>query len=300
MRIKNLRFILQGLATYIPFRIPWMPRHQVQFIENRVRAAGDYKTVARACYTNWLRFFITARPQSIESVAEIGPGDCLGVGLAALICGSKNYYPIDTYPRSRNFNNVLIFDELVRLFENRTPIPDDPEFPKAIPKLKSYEFPPALVIDKSRLQTIRNMIPDLERHEARDTPKVDFLFSVAVMEHVENPDEAYRRDYAYLKNGGIFAHAIGLNAHGTAARWNGHWTYSPFIWRLIKGRTKYLVNRWPHSWHVKSLQTRGFHVMLDETYRSENNLSRKDLNALFAHVPDDDLTICAAFMSGYK
>ncbi len=324
MRIKNLRFILQGLATYLPVRIPFLPRHQVQFVEDRVRVNTDYTALARACYTNWLRFLTATKPAlrlPIESVGEIGPGDCLGVGLAALLSGSKRYYPIDLFPRSRNCDNLLIFDELVRLFENRTPIPDDREFPKAIPKLTSYAFPNILTqeileksLAKNRIDAIRGMIAAI--HGGRATvqsdglvisypvgdqkPVVDFLISIAVMEHIVDPDEAYTRDYAYLKKGGIYAHAIGLNAHGTARQWNGHWTYSPLVWRLIRGRTRYLINRWPHSWHVKSLRVHGLHIVADDVYREKNTLVRKDLSILFVNIPEDDLTAHSVFISGYK
>lgn len=323
-RIKQLRFIAQGLATYFPIKLSFLPRHRIQFTEDRVRTVTDSRDLARACYTIWLRFLVATKPTPnlpIESVGEIGPGDSLGVGLAALLSGSNRYYPIDKFTRSRNCDNLLIFDELVSLFRSRAPIPNDKEFPKSHPRLSSYEFPKFITnevlkesLAEERINKIRKIIDIIQSSQSRaqiddivieyptNRPKsgIDFLFSVATMEHIDDPAEAYKRDYLYLKDGGIFAHTIGLNSHGTAWKWNGHYTYSPLVWRLIRGRVKYLINRWPHSWHVSSLVANGFSIVVNDVYREENYLSRKDLSKQFAGIPDDDLTAYSVFISGYK
>ena len=318
-RLKQLRFMAQGISTFLP-NIPFLPRHRTQFIDERVRVVTDYKNTARACYTSWLCFLVATKPNltlPVEIIAEIGPGDCLGVGLAALLSGSNTYYAIDKFSRSRNIDNMIIFDELVELFKKRAPIP---EFPKCYPKLDSYEFPKQLEaiiatsLMEKRIDAIRETVRRIQSgesdvqndniHIAYPTKKpereIDFLFSLATMEHIEDTFEAYKRDYEYLKPGGIFAHAIGFNAHGTAWRWNGHWTYSPIVWKIIGGRTKYLINRWPYSWHIRCLHKLGFKIAIQDKYREKNYLSRKDLSKQFSHIPDDDLTVYGAFISGNK
>jgi hypothetical protein len=51
-----------------------------------------------------------------ESVAEFGPGDSLGVGLAALLSGSNRYSALDVHRDGSTERTLRIFDELVALF----------------------------------------------------------------------------------------------------------------------------------------------------------------------------------------
>ena len=77
-----------------------------------------------------------------ETVAELGPGDSLGVGLAALLSGSRNYLCIGCCTTCKLVvGNLTVLDDLAHLFCDREPIPDDVEWPDMFPKLKSYEFP---------------------------------------------------------------------------------------------------------------------------------------------------------------
>ena len=58
-----------------------------------------------------------------NSVAELGPGDSLGIGLAALLCGANNYYGLDAVPYCNDERNLKVFEELVGLFTQREHIP---------------------------------------------------------------------------------------------------------------------------------------------------------------------------------
>ena len=108
MRIEKL---IKGLATYVP-------------VLNRLTMRGTGGTVsARYCYSVWLRHLVLAHEQGLrkipDTVAELGPGDSLGSGLAALLCGSERYFGLDVKSYAPTDRNRQIFDELVELFQRR-------------------------------------------------------------------------------------------------------------------------------------------------------------------------------------
>ena len=101
-------------------------------------------------------------------LAELGPGDSLGIGLAALISGANRYYSFDVR-HAGNKRNIEIFDELVELFKKREHIPDETEFPCMKPYLKAYGFPAHILTDErlneslkqDRIRSIRNALLNL-------------------------------------------------------------------------------------------------------------------------------------------
>jgi hypothetical protein len=69
-----------------------------------------------------------------DSVAELGPGHSLGIGLAALTCGVNKYYAVDLVALADKSLNATVFDDLVRLFQAREEIPGPAEYPKVKPR----------------------------------------------------------------------------------------------------------------------------------------------------------------------
>ena len=78
-------------------------------------------------------------------MVELGPGDSLGIGLAALLSGVERYIALDVIQYASDAQNLRIFEELIALFKDRAPIPDEAEFPLVRPLLPSYAFPADLV-----------------------------------------------------------------------------------------------------------------------------------------------------------
>lgn len=104
-------------------------------------------------------------------MAEFGPGDSIGIGLAALLSGVEKYYALDIIRFIDNKRNIEIFDELVALFKSRSYIPNDEEFPNVIPKHARYDFPKNILTDdilnnsleQYRINKIRNELIDLDK-----------------------------------------------------------------------------------------------------------------------------------------
>lgn len=319
-KIKKLKFIAQGLVTYLPFKVEFLPSHTKQFVSSRVREITDYADIAGSCYTSWFRFLVSMGKLAPLRVAEIGPGDSLGVGIAAFLSGANTYYPIDRFKRDSNYDNLRLLDELLKRFNTRASIPDDAAYPRAYPRLQSYEFPGALMpnLEKNlapeRIQKIREAITQIQAGNTigrcdevliqylqdNEEPPVDCVVSAATMEHVEDPGAVYRRTWNMLVPGGTFAHNAGLDCHSTAPLWNAQYTYSDFVWRLIRGRTMYLINRWPNSWHLESLKQLGFIIDENKPGRLSSRLERADLAKKFKDIPDDDFTVKLMFICGHK
>lgn len=310
MKLKQL---IYGLAMFVPG-------------VNQYLAKGTGGTIsARYCYSVWLRHLVMAKTNGLNPypkiVAELGPGDSLGIGMAALISGCDKYFAFDVVEHSNTERNLKIFDELVELFRNREAIPGDDEFPKVKPYLDNYDFP-ADILDESRLQyaleesrieKIRDGIsnPQINRslvqykvpwYDANILEKesVDMVYSQAVLEHVDDLRNTYKSMHLWLKPAGYISHQIDFKCHGTADEWNGHWVHSDLSWKLIRGGMPYLLNREPHSTHLTILKEEGFNILCDKKVKSESIFTLDDLAPRFKSISEDDLTTSGAFIQATK
>ncbi len=313
MKLKQLQHLAYGIATFVP---------GVNDLHLKGRGGTDS---ARYCYSVWLRHLVMAKKNGLNPdpkiVAELGPGNSLGVGLAALIAGGDKYFAFDVVEYANAEKNQKIFDELVELFKNRTPIPGEDEFPQVKPCLEEYEFP-AYILDENRLQyalepsrieKIRNSIGDFQHKDSLiqykatwydtsglEKESVDMIYSQAVLEHVDDLEGTYRAMYLWLKPTGYISHQIDFKCHGTADDWNGHWAHSDLMWKLMRGSQPYLINREPHSTHIKILSEAGFKIICDLKYELESRFTTSELAPKFKSISGDDLIISDAFIQAVK
>src|SRR5439155_5027632 len=107
-------------------------------------------TTARYCYWVWVRHLCLAERHGLPTrptiVAELGPGESLGTGIAALLTGSNRYYAFDVVRYANVERNLCILEGLVDLFRQRSPIPEG-EFGKTL-ILKSTNFPENILTDE--------------------------------------------------------------------------------------------------------------------------------------------------------
>jgi len=295
-----------------------------------LRRLGTGGTVsARYCYAVWMRHLVMAArhglPTRPECVAELGPGDSLGIGLAALLSGTERYRAFDLVRYAAVERNLRVFEELVGLFERRAPIPDRDEFPDVKPYLESYEFPARILddtrlgaaLESARLRRIEHAVRAVGQSSESgaetivyvvpwDDPRqlepesVDLIISQAVLEHVDDLPSCYRALHRWLRRGGGMSHQIDFKCHGTARRWDGHWAYSDLAWRLMRGRKPYLINREPHSTHIRLMEQAGFEIACDVTVRDVPTLPRERLAPRFRRITDDDRTTSGAFVQAIK
>jgi len=309
MRIKPLLF---GLATVVP---------GVYAALSRPTGGTDS---ARYCYTVWLRHLVTARTHGLERhpavVAEMGPGDSLGVGLAALISGADRYYAVDVVQRANVSICLRVFDDLVDLFDRRATLPDEREYPRVRPRLASYEFPIELfpadalarALDPGRLADLRAAVAalgtagsvityvDPTRAEVIPTGTVDLVISQGVLEYPEDLCETHRQIAGWLRPGGVASHAIDFGAHQTSNAWDGHWTISDFGWACLRGRQPYFLNRTPHSGHVDAVRSAGLAIVCDDVEIQAPEAPRAALAPKFARLSEADRSSRSAFIQTRK
>jgi hypothetical protein len=135
LKMEKYIALTKGIATHIPGLYTIMPKI----------LGGISARTARYCYFIWLSHLIMADKNGLSTepkvVAELGPGDSIGVGLAALLSEANKYYAFDVVKYIDTKRNLEIFNELVNLFKNREEIPNDFRFPEVEPYLKSIKFP---------------------------------------------------------------------------------------------------------------------------------------------------------------
>jgi hypothetical protein len=309
--LANLKVgqLLYGIATFIP---------GVAAVFGR--GGGDTNS-ARYCYSVWLRHLVSAFANGLEShprtVAELGPGDSLGVGLAALVSGADRYHAFDVVRHAQVARNETVLTELIELFRARADIPGEAEFPEVQPLLPSYAFPHHVLGDKEltaalsdeRLARIRDSVRNQNTHgsmidyrtrwfddRAIERESIDFLYSQAVLEHVDDLASSYRAMRLWIKPDGLISHQIDFRCHNMAHVWNGHWRYSDLVWKLMRGRRSYLLNREPYSAHLRLLAENGFAHVGGGTVKLDSPITKDQVAPRFRHMTDQDLTTSSALI----
>lgn len=280
---------------------------------------------ARYCYSVWLRHLVLAQQHGLDDnpqvIVELGPGDSLGLGLAALLSGSARYLAVDVVDFVETERNLQVLNELVELFQRRSDIPDASEFPRVKPQLDQYDFPKHILTETrlgqslapARLQRIRECLLDTMNKDSMiqyrapwsnvdlvEHGSADLICSQAVLEHVDDLSCLYEFMKCWLKEGGYLSHQIDFKCHGTAKDWNGHWTHSDILWKLIRGNRPYLINREPFSTHLSLLERNGFELVYKQLVPLESHLSRESLLSKFEHLSEEDLRTSGAYYLAQK
>ncbi len=314
--------LLFNAATFIP-GVAQLPPVQRVFKRHSIGTHGTIE--ARYCYSVWLRHLMSAAANGLDTnpraVAELGPGDSIGIGIASVLTGVERYFAFDVVAHANSPRNLAIFDGLVELFLAQAHIPDAGEYPRVGPKLRDYRYPGHILtpdrmraaLDPGRLARVRE---DIARTDSKDSitqyrapwstaeaveqETLDLVYSQATLEHVDGLPEVYRAMYAWLKPGGYMSHQIDFKCHNSASEWNGHWAYSDFMWKLVRGKDVWLINRLPYSTHVELMEKTGFRIVGEQLVRHASGVKRKQLASQFRSIPDSDLTTTDAFVQAVK
>ena len=298
---------MTGLATFVP----------------GVGALSERKSGGTSdplyCYWVWLRHWRLLSENGLPGVptvvAELGPGDSLGAGIAALLTGARSYYALDVVKYADTATNLRVFDSLVQLFRERTPIPEG-RF--STPLLEKAGFPEDFDVDEllspQRLAAIRAAIVEMgvkrdgfllsyepswtgDGMSLPEQPEV--IFSQTVLQYVDDLPQVYRAMHRWLSPGGYVSHQIDFSSQNFARAWNGHWSYSDFSWRMIRGRRRYAINRAPLMWHLRHLEEAGF-GLIEIRRVTAAPLERHKLAKRFVQLTDADLTTASAYLQGRK
>lgn len=295
--------ILRGMLTYVPALNAWRLR--------RARTGGSNSS--RYCYAVWLRHLTMLAQYGFKvqgaAVGELGPGDSIGTGLAALLSGARRYVGLDIVPYAMKADAQCMLRDLIRLYESRDPIPDHREFPRMRPRLASYDFPHDLLDPQLLQESATRLESVLQPGGATrganiayhapwtsvselDPGSLDLIYSQAVLQYVDDLEGTYRAMFAWLKPGGYGSHSTGLGANNYSPFWNGHWAYSDLEWRLARGRRECLLNRQPLSTHLRLAKGAGFDVVHVDAQKDDGGLTVDALASQFRHLASEDLRAC--------
>jgi len=311
MAISPIIALAKGVASRIP---------GFESISSTRATGGTISS--RYCYSVWLRHLTAldsvGAPTSFESVGELGPGDSIGIGMCALLSGAQRYAALDAVNYARSYRNTLIFDELCKLFKERVSIPGESEFPQIKPIPESFEFPFSVLpdqrlqkaLDPDRVSAIRRLVSGgsparseglaisyrapWNNIETLPEASLDYCFSQAVLEHVDDIPLLYRCLRTWLKKGAFMLHQIDFRSHGTSAKWNGHWAFPEWYWKVLRGHRPYLLNRISCSEHVTLQEKSGFTIVQVIPHLSPSAISQECLNPRFKNRPEEDLTTSGA------
>jgi hypothetical protein len=312
MLVKSLA---KGLLTNIPGVEPLL----------RQRGTGGTDSASYA-YDVWMKHVTLLWANGLrtipDTVAELGPGDSLGIGLAAMLSGARRYYALDVQEYANPRANLLVFDQLVELFRARAPRPTAgwPDFDQYLDRRL---FPSHILTDtvlsaslaESRISRIRDAIINPGR--AQDEMcvsyivpwsdasvilpgSVDLVLSQSVLEHVVDLESTYRALALWLKPGGMMSHQIDFDSHGITSAWNGYRAYSERFWRVLVGKRPYMINREPPSTHIHRLEANGFQLRCFMQAMRTDGIARSRLEARWRDLTDEDLNCSDAFVQAQR
>jgi hypothetical protein len=306
----RLRPLLGGLKSALP-------------LPARFTGTGG-TTNSRYCYSVWLRHLslLSAHdlPTRFESVVELGPGDSLGAGLAALLTTASRYTALDVLEHADPRRNLQVLDELVPMVSARERIPDDSEFPDLHPRLSDYRFPESAGRDErfcadlvTRLRSILESGNLTDGSPIRyvcpwSDPAVvapesaDYIFSQAVLQDIDEVQltALFHAACRWLRPGGVMTHQVNLSSPESRQHWNEHWTYPAWAWRIVRGRRPYFLNRLPFSRYAGILRGAGFEVVAALPVTDERSVPVARLAAPFRSLDAEDLRTSAVFLIARK
>lgn len=296
--------LVKGLLTHVPGVEPLL----------RQRTAGDCQSAAYA-YGIWMKHLTLLWANGLReipgTVAELGPGDSLGVGLAAILCGARRYFALDVNEYTQPAANLRMLDELVELFRSRAPRPA-PGWPDFDPHLDGRLFPSHILTDsrlaaalaRERIDSIRAAI--VSPGQTRDgicvryivpwsdpgvlvPGSVDLVLSHAMLQHVVDLEATYRALGLWVRPGGLMSHQLDLHSHGLSSVWNGYRAYSESLWRMMLGKRLYLINREPPATHFRLLEANGFAATCVLRAMRSDGIDRSRLAPRWREISDEDL-----------
>jgi len=279
--------IVKGTLTHVPLLREWRSR--------RARSLGTDS--AEYCYRVWVRHLCSLSEHGFRvqgaHVGELGPGDSIATGLAALLSGGGRYTGLDAVTYATAIDLETMLDDIAEMIISRKPVPHISRFPdEAI----DWE---GLAANRDDLRAgIRAGINNCQRLRYQTpwtSPNVvergslDLVLSESVLQCIDDLDATYQAMFYWLRPGGFASHGISVNAGPLSPHWNGHWAYSDREWRLVRGRRPFLLNRLPASAHIQCAESAGFQVLAVHRAYYPGGLATASLAPRFRALNQEDL-----------
>lgn len=292
MDTNVIKAIGKGAITHIPF--------VGNYINSRKRTNSSHSgSDALFCYTLWMKILNFLKknnyPVQFESIAEIGTGGSLGLGICALLTGTAKYTALEIENNNNPKKNLQLFEEILTLFQANTKVPSSQLFTQINIKVDDFEYYNQ-IIDQTELNKLMSSdrIDEIKESISSSSSKLieynyswehaphvqscfNFVFSRAVMEHVNSPEIVYKNISKVLESGGIMLHDIEFHSHGITKTWYGHNDLNDKIWKIIRGNRNYSINRLNYSEHCNLIKDNRFQIIDEIIICKKTDKNRKEI-----------------------
>lgn len=281
-QLWKLPHIIKGTLTYVPPLNAW-----------RIRRGSTGGTDSpHYCFSMWHRHLgalskVGFNPHGTR-MAELGPGDTIGLGLAALLSGVGQFIGLDLVPYAQGSDPVQIFDELCRIAADA----EDPSRRLALSQSEIQRLRTDLQRGINNTETIRYQAPWSVSSIRKES--LDLVLSMGVLQSVDQLEETYETMFEWLRPGGFASHWIAFSACHLSPYWNGHWAYSELEWNLVRGKREFLLNREPLSTHLRISKSTGFEILSMTPMAGVDGLPQEALAAGFRNLDPLDSRTCGA------
>ena len=313
--------IIRGLMTYVID-----PSSRLRSLVAPPAAPGRASS-AEYCYGVWAKHLALLCEQGMRApplrVAEFGPGESLGVGVAALLMGTRAYGAFDVDRFADTSRNLALLDELAAMLARRAPVARAhsawPPFQQLLDKegFPGAQIPDAALtaaLDADRVaatraalahlddpqqksETIQYRAPWYEHLEAPQEP-YDLILSHSVLQYVEDLPQFLAVCAKWLKPGGWMSHHIDMTSMRITREWNGHWSYPEWLWKVVRGNRPFFATRRICSEYLEAFQSSGFRIVKAHRKYADHGISRAAAAADRSHLSDDDFSCTTLFLIG--
>lgn len=307
--------VLKGLATFIPGLYTALSRRKPS-------RAGD----AAYYYDLWIKhltlLWASGMRSMPKSIAEFGPGQSLGLGIAALLSGVTHYYALDVVLYESPDKSLAMLDAMIAMFHRRAGLSrihtpsidqflDANRFPSHIlteERLAESLAPERIAliraalkqrISKDSVVSVQYIAPWNDRNAVAHS-SIDVIISHTVMEYVFDLEDIYQTCSRWLCDDGWMSHQIDLTSHDITQAWNGNWAYSNSLWKMTTGKRPYFLNRQPCSRHISVINQAGFDIRCAIQNQRTDGLARHQLSKAWRDLSDDDIQCAGLFVQAQK
>lgn len=231
-----------------------------------------------------------------KNILEIGPGPDLGTGLLFKTLGAAHYTGVDRFELI-NDNDIFYDRLLASLGDNQKA-----KISGTVGLIKE-------ALKKNRKEILlpgfEYLNVPVEEISEKLNLKYDLIFSNAVLEHVENPTQAFKAMFEALKTGGFIYHEIDFQTHTGCLRDRDPLNilrYGKKIYDIFKCAGS--PNRLRLDDYIKIAEEQGFkdvkHIITSKMRELETVKVKDGLAAEFTNYPLSTLSVLSAGLMAIK